>query len=441
MRHKPFLLLLTLVLGSTGAARAQDVLPLERAVQDALAHNQTLHAARASVDEAGAGRRQAVAALAPRVSVSESWQRGDQPVFVFSSLLSARRFAASNFAIDALNHPNPVGFFRTSVGVEQVLFDGGQRRAGATAAAHAVEVARATLDETAAGIAVSVSEAYGRVLAAQAARRAAESGLESAREDVARAERRRTAGLATDADVLTLRVHVADLEERVIRAGGDLAVARGQLNQLTGSPLDRDFAVAEPVEATAPAATVPLADLFAEAARKRPDLARASAAARGAEAGVTAARATLFPQVGAQAAVDVSGTRINDRTSNWIVGGELRWTFSLGGADLARRAAAAAARARSEQAAAMSAAQLDVLTATRRLEAAQARRATGLAAVEQARESQRIIRNRFDAGLAGVTDVLQASTAVLDAEARATAARVDVMVGQAHLRRALGRTP
>jgi outer membrane protein TolC len=43
--------------------------------------------------------------------------------------------------------------------------------------------------------------------------------------------------------------------------------------------------------------------------------------------------------------------------------------------------------------------------------------------------------------VAGVTDVLQASTAVLDAEARAIAARVDVMVGHSLLRRALGRNP
>lgn len=443
MRAITSLSALWLVAGLTGTGLAQDVLPLDRAVQEALARNQTLTAARATADEARAGQREARSAFVPRVSFSESWQRGDQPGFVFSSRLAARQFAASNFAIDALNHPDSVGFFRTSVGIDQTVFDGGRRQAASTAAALGVEAASAGVDEAAAGVAVSVTEAYGRVLVAQAAEQAANAGLEAAREDRARAGRRRDAGLATEADVLTLAVHEAALQERAIRSRSDLAVARAHLNHLMGSPLDRAFAVAEPAEAAATMPAAPLDALYSEADRQRPDLRRASSALRAADAGVTGARAGLWPQVAAQAAFDVSGTHVTDRASSWLVGGELRWTFSLGGAELARRAAAtaAASRARSEREALVSGVHLDVLTAARRLESAQARRAVGVASVEQARESQRIIRNRFDAGVAGVTDVLQASTAVLDAEARAIAARVDVMVGHALLRRALGRNP
>jgi outer membrane protein TolC len=65
----------------------------------------------------------------------------------------------------------------------------------------------------------------------------------------------------------------------------------------------------------------------------------------------------------------------------------------------------------------------------------------GRAAVEQARESQRIIRDRFDAGLAPVNDVLRASTAVIDADARRVAAVIDAMVATAMLNQALGRAP
>ena len=39
----------------------------------------------------------------PTVDLVESWQRGTQPVFVFSSLLAQRRFTAANFAIDMRN--------------------------------------------------------------------------------------------------------------------------------------------------------------------------------------------------------------------------------------------------------------------------------------------------------------------------------------------------
>ena len=84
---------------------------------------------------------------------------------------------------------------------------------------------------------------------------------------------------------------------------------------------------------------------------------------------------------------------------------------------------------------------VEVVKAFHQLETAQARRTASAAAVEQARESQRIIRDRFDAGLAPVNDVLRASTALLDAEASRVAALVDSTVAAAALRRSLGRTP
>jgi outer membrane protein TolC len=84
---------------------------------------------------------------------------------------------------------------------------------------------------------------------------------------------------------------------------------------------------------------------------------------------------------------------------------------------------------------------VDVISALRRIEEARARYAVGRATVAQAQESQRIIRDRFEAGIAPVNDVLRASTATLDAEASSVSALADTMVAGAMLRRALGRTP
>ena len=424
-----------------GLAQAQDMLTLNQAIADAMARNRSLQAARSSAVETGFGVQEAKSGLFPRVTVVESWQRGDQPVFVFSSLLSSRQFAASNFAIDALNHPDPTGFFRTGFGVEQLLFDGGRLGSARTSAELRRDIANYSANEAAADVALSVADTYGRLLAAQAARRAAESGVESAREDLKRVERRRDAGMATDADVLGLRVHAADLEQRAIQASGDAAVARAQLNRLMGAPIGRDYQVAEPPPPAIGSQSPDNAALVAEALASRASLRSSDANARLAEAAQRGARAAFIPQISAQAGVDVSGLEFSDRTSSWIVGGELRWTFSTGGADIARRKAAAeaAARARLQQEDTRASVEVEVVTAQRRLEAARARQAVGLAAVEQARESQRIIRNRFDAGIAGIDEVLRASTAVLDAEARRTAAVVDGLVSQAMLDRAVGR--
>jgi outer membrane protein TolC len=423
-------------------AAAQEPLTVDAAVQAALAHNASLRAARAGLDEAAARTTEARSGFFPRLSVSEAWQRGDQPVFVFSSLLSSRQFAASNFAIDSLNHPEPVGFFHTSFGVEQLIYDGGRQRAAAAAAALGRDVAAASVDQAAAGIALLTTQTFGRLVASDAAKRAADAGLESARQDLTRAEHRRDAGMATDADVLSLGVHAADLQQRAIQAGSEAAIARAELNRLMGAPVDTPIVAAAPTPA-ASASSGDLGALLAEADAARPEIKRAVAAARLAEKNQSQATAALIPQVAAQAAYDVSGTQFADRAGSWIVGGQIRWTFSTGGAELASRKAAAAAitRAAAESDDIRASVHVEVVTAAGRVESARAREAAGRAAADQARESQRIIRDRFEQGMAGVNDVLRASSAVLDAEANRTAAIVDVMIGDAMLRRAVGRLP
>ena len=57
----------------------------------------------------------------------------------------------------------------------------------------------------------------------------------------------------------------------------------------------------------------------------------------------------------------------------------------------------------------------------------------------QARESERIIRDRYEAGLATTTDLLRAASTLLDAEALAVGTRSDLVVSAALLEHALGR--
>jgi outer membrane protein len=423
---------------------AQETLTIDRAVQEALAHNASLRAAQAASAEAGAQVTVDRAGWFPRVSVSESWQRGDQPVFVFSSLLSSREFAPANFAVDSLNHPSPLSFFQTELGVEQMVFDGGRQHSAVQAATLRHQIANLAVDEAAATLALTVTQTFGRVVTAEAAARAATAALEAAREDHVRTQRRRDAGMATEADVLTFATHVADLQQRVIQAQGDAAVARAELNRLMGAPIDRDYhAMEPPMVDAAGAAERPVAELIAEAERNRPELKRLAASDRLADTGRATARAGLLPQIAAQGVVDISGTQFSDRASAWLVGGTARWTFSLGGAELAQVKAAseAARRVRAEADDARAAVRVEVITAMRRLESARARESVGRAAVDQARESQRIIRDRFEAGIASVADDLRASSAVLDADAQHVSAIVDAMVSGAMLRHALGRNP
>ena len=82
---------------------------------------------------------------------------------------------------------------------------------------------------------------------------------------------------------------------------------------------------------------------------------------------------------------------------------------------------------------------LEVRGAVSRLETARARESLARGVVNQAAERQRIVRDRYEQGMADVTALLRAAEAVVQAQEQQIRARVDVLVEAAGLDRALGR--
>jgi outer membrane protein TolC len=430
---------LIILTGIAVPLHAQERLTLDDAVRRTLARNPGVAAAGAAERAAAAGVEQARAGWLPRVEYVEAWQRSNQPVFVFGSLLAQSRFGASNFALDVLNHPDAISNFRGALTFEQTLADPGQparMRAAGAAREHATLGTAAVKRE----LALGTTRAYGQVLVAVTARRAAQSALDAAEEDRRRAEHRRDAGLATDADVLAFQVHAAGMKARLAQAIADETIARATLNELMGASLDADFTLAD-VPASMVVGTVDAASLEREALGKRELAKQAVLQERAADAERDMARSAFFPRAGFQAGYEFDGNGWSGRERWWAAGVEVRWNLFNGLADRARLGAATAAveRARAGRAQTESAIRLEVRNAVARRLAAVAREETGRAAVEQAREAQRIIRERYEAGMAGVTDVLRAANALYDAELQHRAASVEVFTSEKTLESVVGR--
>ncbi len=428
-----------MVLTLASPAVGQTPLTLAQAIARARTQNPDAGSSAAAEREAAQRVTQARAAYLPRVDVVESWQRGNQPVFVFSSLLSQRQFTAANFAVGALNHPDPLDNFRAAIMIEQSLFDA-TTGTSVTAAGIARDMAAASRTMVDHDLAASITSAYGRVLVAAAASQSAAAAADTARADRELAGNRRDAGIATDADVLQLDVYVSRAREQQIGAAADERIARAQLNQLMGEPLGTTFALDRSPTAAALDAT-DLAALESEAIMNRPDVKLAVLQEQLAGTAVQAARAAFLPQVSAQGGWEFNGGAWNARASGWIVGAAARINLFHGFADTARLAEAREQTTRRgfERAKAETAARLDVYVAVARLDAARASEAVGRAAVEQSRESRRIVRDRYEAGLTDVASLLRAAEAVVQAETQQTAAQVAVLTETAALERTVGR--
>src|SRR3954466_7327696 len=89
----------------TAPLPAQEALTLRQAVDLALRSNPLVAAADAGEKEAEAHIREARSRYMPHAQFSESLQRGNNPVFVFTSLLTQHQFSEGRFAIDSLNRP------------------------------------------------------------------------------------------------------------------------------------------------------------------------------------------------------------------------------------------------------------------------------------------------------------------------------------------------
>lgn len=422
------------------AASAQPTLSVAEAIARAKARNPDAGSAAAAEQAAAERVSQARAGFFPKADLVESWQRGNNPVLVFSSLLAQRRFTAADFALDSLNHPGAIDNFRTAFSVEQTLFD---RATSANVRAASIgrtiaATGRRLVDQD---LTSAVTEAFGRVLIAAANVRSAASAVEAARADRELAGNRRDAGRVTDADVLQLDVYLARTLEQQVQAASEERIARAHLNQLMGEPLRATFSL-DPAASAVAIDFDDEAGLEEEALKERPEVALAMQQEQLAAAAVDAARAAFLPQVAAQGAWELNGGVWNSRSSSWVAGAVARINLFRGFADKARVAEARAqvTRRALEKTKAETSTRLEVQTAIARLKAALASEAVGRAAADQARESRRIIRDRYESGLTDAAMLLRSADAVQQAEAQQIAARVNVLTATATLQRAIGRS-
>jgi outer membrane protein TolC len=180
------------------------------------------------------------------------------------------------------------------------------------------------------------ARAYYGVLLAEANLAAAQEALRSADADLHRAETVRSAGMSTDVDVLSIRVHRAEVEEQRIRRDADLDVARAALNDALGLPLDTAHSLTTKLQAL-PLPDSALAEYEGAAVAGRPEAREVKLAASLAQSQIGAAHSSLLPQVGARAVFEADRQRFIDRGgANWLAGVSLQWNLFNGFGDRAR---------------------------------------------------------------------------------------------------------
>jgi outer membrane protein len=420
---------------------AQDSLTVRDAVRLALGHNQAVAASGAALAASASRVDQAHGGWLPKLNYAQSYTRSDNPVFVFSSLLTQHQFGPENFNIGPLNRPDSINNFQSQLTVDQVLYDAGQVRNAVKSADLGREMSGEEQRRTRMQVISGVAKAYyGAVLAAESLK-TAEQAQRSAEADLKRADSVRAAGMSTDVDVLSIRVHLAAVNEQRIQRAADLDVARAALNDVLGLPLDTPHTLTtalSPLDLP----DMELAALEHDAATGRPEARETRLAADLAKTQVDSARSSFLPQVSFHAGFETNAQNfVTKGGTNWLASVGLRWNLFNGFADRAHVAESKSwlERAHADQHLMDSAVRLEVRRAWANLRAAEQRIEVAKAAVAEAEESLRITQNRYEAGMSNVTDLLRNETAVLESRTRFLAAVHDQRIAATMLDLAAGR--
>ncbi|HSG46660.1 MAG TPA: TolC family protein [Longimicrobiales bacterium] len=413
-------------------------LTLQEAVTAALDGNRGLAAAEARADAAALGARAGEGFLFPNVQATAGAMRTNDPVGVFGTKLRQRRFAAEDFDVGALNDPDAVTDWTAGIGAQWdiaqlhrwVERDAGDARSRA---------AEAMLDRTREGTVFRTRARYVEAVRADAGLRALEAALASATATRDRVRRRVEEGMGTQADVLQAEAAVSGLQARVEHARAQVADARESLGSWLGWPRDRTPVPSQGADVLNAAAP---AELTGNALMDRADLVAGRAGVEAAEADARAVSARRLPGVQAFGMLSTHAPGIADgRESNWTVGVQLSVPVFTG-FSLTRGAEAARAQARAlalEQAQREEEAWTEVRSARRGVEAARGALRAATAARDAADEAVRLLRRRYEEGMATVADLLQAeaqaaalNTGVVDAEANLSMAlaALDFVLGR-----------
>ncbi len=411
-------------------------LSLEAALDEALAGNAGLRIAVARADMASAAASGASAVYWPRLDFESGFIRSNDPVFVFGTKLRQATFSEPDFAVDALNNPDPINDWMNRISLQWKVFsptDWTSRGAASLEADaanwSAARVREATLTQTE----VLYREAQRAGAQLQAARRAEESA--AANRDVF--ARRVEEGVLTRADLLQADADHSFAVARRVDAERMESDARRRLAVFLGGDDSRMPVLTDSLRiGTAESAGVADAPLEFDASI-RADLRALASARDAAEADSKRAGRQYLPEIGVFANYGIHAAEaFRNDGDNWTVGVGLKWNIFSGfsRSNDKQRADAGQAIAETRYQQALREATAELAEARDGVSSARQAVAATLAAGEAAEAGAELMRRRFEEGLATAADLLQAESRRTQAESHSIDAQAALRMAEVRLR-------
>jgi len=321
------------------------------------------------------------------------------------------------------------------------LYDFGERKALGQVARARQGLAEEEQSRIRQDIILSVYYGFYGLTSALEAKGVAEQNLDRSRDHQRLTNMRKEAGAVPKADVLRAQVEVSNAQLALVRAENLIRLARGNLNLSLGRPPEKPVEVTPSAQPPTRPEQMDLSLSLDQAVQSRPEIRGALKKIEVSQSNIEAARSAYGPRLKAEGSY---GWRDNDflpQDEDWAVGVTLEWPLFTGFARKHRLARAKADLSKEEAEAERLklAVRQEVWNAFSRVTEVYQTLETTQTLVQDALESQRLSRERYEAGAGTITELLDAQTALARAQATRVESEWDYQISLAQLKRATGQ--
>jgi outer membrane protein len=433
MKHALFLVFLLLATARTASAQASVRLTLDEAVMQGLAASHRLAEIGARQKAAQAIEDQRKAAAMPQVALQAGYMRTNH---------------VDVFAIPGgrIIYPDIPDNLRSRLDLQWPIYTGGRTSAITRAAAAEANALVLDGDAARADLKLETTRAYWVVITARASADVVNAALGRISAHLADVRNQLNVGLVPPSDVLTIEAQQAHQQQLLIEAQSLVETSSVDFRRLVGLAPETPFELADRIDALAvPSRQV--ASLVEAAKTNRAERKALEIRLGGAAERRTAAEAGRLPLIATAGGYDYArpNPKIFPREAawktSWDIGVNLSWSLFDGGRVRAEVAEAAANQRAAQERLTDFDVTVDAEVRQRAAELASALAAIPSAeiGIRSAEEARRVIADRFSAGVATNTDVIDAQVALLQAELDRTRALANVHLAAARLDRAIGQ--
>ena len=387
---------------------AQEIISIGKSevLSTILDNNLGLKISEKDVEKSKAEYNQTQAVFLPNITASHTGITTTNPLMAFGSKLNQSILTPADFNPDLLNNPESTQNFATIIKIEQPLInlDGLYQRKAAKSKMEAMSL---QTKRTADYLELEVEKAYMQLQLAYKGVDVLENALKTSEAHKKIAMNNFKQGYLQRADVLNVDIRITEVKNQLQTAKSNILNASNYMSFLMN---DEGYKIYKPSDSLA---VISFEINTNEVSKERADIKAMELSLKAYEAANKADKMAFLPRLNAFGTYEMyDNTIFQGNASGYVLGAQLSWNLFEGSKRIGKvqKSKADAEQSQLTYDQMVSQSNLELNKAKRQLTDAKNRLELMQLAVQQAQESLRIRKNRFEEGLEKTADLLQSET-------------------------------